>query len=350
MTIKKISALTILLAFALGEQVYSGPGETKPIHKGQSGNGSSNSGDPYEIDVVTFPDKQKLSEAIKLAENKLLNSNLPESLISSTISEMKSLASKNKYLYIESITSWPTSSNFTLDDMKKIVGYGALTESIAGSAIYFSKRALDYDLESFAKLLLHEVFHHTLRYPLAKDEELVELLAQQIIIGQVQPELLSAISKGIYIREGVTRVSQIFEYWDRIPEANGKIGSKAVEGCSIRIRKDDTLGMKLCLEGASVGVFGMNMERNLNAENAWNLPLDVVSDALGLEIRRVVGGPVIVVMRDAYTGHKAIRQMVIDLGYEDPLKRWPNEFCKKKPRFFGGCRDADRILMKDLFQ
>ncbi|MES2769011.1 MAG: hypothetical protein V4596_07690 [Bdellovibrionota bacterium] len=368
MKIKKLSICALTLMLALAGKAHSGEPEKKPIYEGQSGNGSS--GDPYLIAVTSFPDKQKLEEAMKLAENKLLNSNLPQSLINSTISEMKSLASKNKYVYLENIASWPTSTSYARKNKQRIIGYGAVTEPYEGSVIFFSKRVLDYDLESFTKLLIHEILHHTLRYSLSQDEELVELFAKQIMIGQLQPELVSAISKGIYIREGVVPVRQIFEYWDRIPETNGKMGSKSTEVCPIR-QKGDPFGLKLCLEGASFGVGGMNMERQLSVmhmqeqlnaknfnnlpdgsvENAWDLPLVSVSYALGREIARVYDYKVTLPdMAKAYEGYEVIRQMALDLGYADPLKKWPNKFCKKKPRFFGGCRKADEILMKDLFQ
>lgn len=354
MRTKKLSIFALALILASTTVSYSGESEIKPVYKGQSGNGSSNSGDPYDVYAITFPDIDKLNEAMKLAEKKLLNSNLPNSLVTSTIAEMKKLAADGKYLYLESLVSLKEKMSSADSEAAKIfTGFGALTEPFEDSIIYFSKRTLDYDLEAFTKLLIHELLHHSLDYNLSTDEELVELVAQQVMLGKVEPEILLAISKGIYVREGVVRASQILEYWNRIPGAKSKLETRAFKVCLQNLNKKNTKEMEefvvsICLEAARYGINGANMISKLKSENVWDRPLDIVSHALGEEISRI--NYVIDVSR-AHVGYKAIRKMVIDLGFKDPLNRWPDIFCKKKPSFFKGhCEDADRIRMKDLFQ
>ncbi|MES2769012.1 MAG: hypothetical protein V4596_07695 [Bdellovibrionota bacterium] len=356
MKIKKLSICALVLILASASVSYSGESEIKPVYKGQSGNGSSNSGDPYDVHAVTFPDKDKLNKAMELAEKKLLSSNLSNSLITSTIAEMKKLAADDKYLYLESLVLLKEKMSSADSEAAKIfTGFGALTEPFEGTIIYFSKRALEYDLEAFTKHLIHELLHHSLDYNLSTDEELVELIAQQVMLGKVEPEILLAISKGIYIREGVVRASQILEYWNRIPVVNSKLETRAFKVCLQNLNKKkktkemEEFVVRVCLEAARYGINGVNMITKLKSENVWNLPVDFVSEVVSEEIERVEGYQGITITH--VRGYKAIRKMVMDLGYQDPLNRWSDIFCKKKRTLFTGrCNGTDRVLMKDLFQ
>ena len=174
---------------------------------GNKGNG----GDPYAIHAVKYPHPQKITESLIILEKKLKKSNLPLEITLEAFEEALQLEQDDSYKYIETITILPGTesqlghSNRNIDE--SIVGLGAYTLNRIGAQVYFSKMTLAYSTDELAKLILHEVFHHTLPEFLRNDELFVEKLTQEVWNGEVSVISHNSLTLGYYIpRNEITKI------------------------------------------------------------------------------------------------------------------------------------------------
>lgn len=185
----------------------------------EAGGAGPGGGDPFTVDAVVFPDKQKLDDAIVLINSKIAESRLPAHLKVAVTIEARELREHGLYRYLESIIVLPGSAPEGYQapqDANRFLALGAMTATHAGAAVYFSKRALVHEPKRFAALLLHELLHHVLSEGLRQNESFVELLSQDVISGAVSDADAKAINRKFYPTAEFVSSRELFDLFDDV--------------------------------------------------------------------------------------------------------------------------------------
>jgi hypothetical protein len=176
------------------------------MKEGAGGHG----GDPFDVEAEPFPNTELLSNGLRLTEQRVSQANLPEGLKTDFLSELATLETNKKFLYIENIIILADEIDGyrVPTDAKKFLGLGAMTSSKKGSSIYFSKKTAAYDVETFSTLLIHEILHHVVTEGLSNDEVFVDRISKEIAAGGISEEMRKALKMHAWFRPDYVSGSQ----------------------------------------------------------------------------------------------------------------------------------------------
>ncbi len=159
-----------------------------------SGNEGGHGGGGSKRKAQAFPDMPKLEKAIQMVIQELQASPYHQSFKLDVQSELEFLwqQKEHKMLYVPSLVM-PIDQNRKNISEKELMVVDAFTPAELGAAIYFSKGALDSEIDVLALTVLHETLHHVLPTELAKNEAFVDFLSESIHFEKNNPELVAAI-------------------------------------------------------------------------------------------------------------------------------------------------------------
>ncbi len=142
---------------------------------------SSGGGDPYDVKVEPFPNKKILADAINLLKVKVANLPFHQNFKDAFMADLEGMVRLGRFYYIPEL--FAVGFDRHKGDYTKLVSNGAMTEFVDFGAIYFSKRAVEYDARTLARVIAQEIPHHIFRGRFQREEIFANNLGTYIITG-----------------------------------------------------------------------------------------------------------------------------------------------------------------------
>lgn len=169
-----------------------------------AGTSSTGGGGVRKIKTDSFPDKQKLAQAVEVITAKIAAAELPGEFKTTFLEELTYLYKNDQIRTVPALLVHVGGDQFNSFSGRS---RNRPREAIVLSWFEHSQKSI----EDSASNIVHEILHNISSEALVQDETYLEDLESAIISGNVSKEILQALKYGIYLGHGKIFQGQFFD-------------------------------------------------------------------------------------------------------------------------------------------
>lgn len=151
-----------------------------------AGDWGSGGGDPHDVEVKPFPNQDILNDAVELLKKNIQKTFFTDKFKEAFITDLEGMVEKKRFYYVPEL--FAVGFNRHQGDYTKLVSNGAMTEFAPMGAVYFSKRAVEYDARTLARVIAQEIPHHIFRGRFQKNEIFANNLGTYLVTLEDIPQ------------------------------------------------------------------------------------------------------------------------------------------------------------------